>query len=105
MYQTSAETDHSHVSKHADPDWCVPTQMFGTWQGKGITTADWLACTLCKSSNMLMLAGLLAVKSGLRWLAAVPGDGNGLVNLQAVERSWQSRSSHSNQEALMGCWL
>ena len=62
MYQTSAETDHSHVSKHADPDWCVPTQMFGTWQEKGITTADWLACTLCKSLNMLILAGVLAVK-------------------------------------------
>ncbi len=41
------------------------------------------------------------------WLtvAAVPGDANGLVNLRAVERSWQSRNSHSNQEALMGCWL
>ena len=38
--------------------------MFGTWQKQSITTADRLACTLATSSNMLILAGVLAVKRG-----------------------------------------
>jgi len=34
----------------------------GAWQGRDITTADWLACTLAMSASMLILAGVLAVK-------------------------------------------
>jgi len=44
------------------PDWCVPTQMSNAWQGRDATTADWFACMLAMSANMLTLAGVLAVK-------------------------------------------